>query len=343
MIGLSIAPGMGFVTDTVSTPPPPPPPPPGDTLDVAAVDGDVEITSTASEITITITNSARFDGVYTVDPEQLSAGPVTLVAPSAAYADASTLSAASGLWLYSGTAAFSYQWRKDGSNLAGFTSEQLGLTAGDAGSIITVRQIATDTNGTRTSISNGITVAAAEDGFEDLFSDADGTLLADKPQYTQVRQTGDTRFETRAGLGQASATGGQEELVIERALAGDQWIEFEVSQVGVSNARMDFWLRRQSSGAGFFVRWIGDKLRVRGTDGAAGFSVFSSSYAVQTGDIVRYQIVGDQHQLFVNGEQLPEGETRGDYMSGQAAIGVAPTSRTTDQDQKISALRIGDV
>lgn len=339
MIGMSIGFGGCFPVGPTGGPPPP-----GGALSVSETQGTVEITTGSEALTVTITNSSMFDGVYVLDPAMLDLGPVSLVPPVVAFTDATNteLSVQSGLWLHSDGAGFGFQWQQDGVDLPDFTGTQISIQPGDAGTQFSVRQIATDVNGTRTEDSNQVSIAAG--GFQDLFDDADGTLLADRPEYTPRESTTPARFEVRNSVAQSSHPSGSEVLEVNYGLAGDQWIEFEVAQVASNAAAtMAFWLRRQPDGAGYFLWWTGSSLSIRGSYVTGGYSIAQFSYTVQVGDVIRYQVVGSTHQVLVNGSLLPESGTQGAYVSGPAAIGVAPTGRPTEADQKIAALRVGDV
>lgn len=278
-----------------------------------------------------------------VNSDELTLGPVNLVPPAISFTDGtnSFLAVTSGLWLYSQNSSFGFQWQKDGVDVPGLTGNQVAVQPGDAGSQFSLRQTASDVNGSRFSESNVVAIAAG--GFQDVFDDPDGTLLIDKSEYIGLETAGSARFEIRNSVAQASASSGSEVLQVNAAMADDQWIEFEVAQVGHAVAAMSFWLRRQADGAGYFLNWTGSSMQVRGSYVTGGYAIVNLSHTVQAGDVIRYEVSGSTHRVFVNGSLLPETGTQGSYTSGSAAISVSPTNRDTANDQKIAALRVGDV
>ncbi len=84
-----------------------------------------------------------------------SGAPVNTLLPSIAgiAQEGQTLSANVGAWTHS--AVFTFQWKKDGSNIAAATEETYVPVTGDIGSTITVAVTATNSSGSATATSGG--------------------------------------------------------------------------------------------------------------------------------------------------------------------------------------------
>lgn len=85
-----------------------------------------------------------------------SAAPVNLVLPavSGLLANGNVLTAYPGSW--SGAPAFTYQWKKGGTNIGGATNATYTTVAGDVGGIITVAVTGTNTVGNATATSSNL-------------------------------------------------------------------------------------------------------------------------------------------------------------------------------------------
>jgi len=83
-------------------------------------------------------------------------GPVNSVAPviSGTAERGQTLSSTTGTWSGVGTITYAYQWKRDGSNISGATSATYLLLAADDNAFITCLVTATDSEGSRSKISN---------------------------------------------------------------------------------------------------------------------------------------------------------------------------------------------
>jgi len=85
-----------------------------------------------------------------------AAGPINLVAPviSGTAERGQTLSSTTGTWSGVGTITYAYQWKRNGSNISGATSATYLLLAADDNALITCLVTATDSEGSRSKISN---------------------------------------------------------------------------------------------------------------------------------------------------------------------------------------------
>ena len=88
----------------------------------------------------------------------LPANPVNTVPPAITGTPAvgQTLSTSNGTWTSQATLSYTYQWRRNGTNISGATSSTYLLVGADDGTTITCAVTATNTGGSTTAISSGI-------------------------------------------------------------------------------------------------------------------------------------------------------------------------------------------
>jgi hypothetical protein len=118
---------------------------------------------------VTGTNSA---GSNTADTNAIGPVAAALVAPVNTAAPAitgtptvgQTLTASTGTWTGSPAPSFAYQWRRNGTDIAGATASTYLLQAADEGATITVRVTATNSQGSAGATSAGVGPVAAEAG-----------------------------------------------------------------------------------------------------------------------------------------------------------------------------------
>lgn len=123
----------------------------------AAVSGD------NNSMTVTITGNPDHNGSYTFDPALLSGGPVNLVAPDliGAATVGSILTTTQGIWAYDSAHGFpgiGYQWKLDGANVAGATSNGFTIPSDAGNKAISVAVSATQSVGVRTVTSAAQTI-----------------------------------------------------------------------------------------------------------------------------------------------------------------------------------------
>lgn len=160
------------------------------------------VNAETGQIDITVTSPPTFAGTYQVDTNALSGGPINLVPPSftGTIADAQTISAAPGLWIYdlaAGEPVQSWQWRRAGVDLAGETGVNYLVQSSDIGLGLSIAEIQTDANGQR--IAEGATVGAA-------FLPSDDTALIgwwDADDAATLTNTGGvvSNWASKAGAG----------------------------------------------------------------------------------------------------------------------------------------------
>lgn len=100
--------------------------------------------------------SPLYAGTALADPV-----PANTVAPvvSGDNAIGSTLACSTGTWTGYGAITYSYQWKRDGSNIGAATASTYTLVSGDAGASITCAVTGTNADGNRTATSNALTAA----------------------------------------------------------------------------------------------------------------------------------------------------------------------------------------
>lgn len=163
-------------------------------------DATIELDGSGS-ILVTVLAPAAFAGSYTVALADLAVGPLNLVAPSitGVASIGETVTAAPGLWLYdadAGIPALDYDWQANGTAIAGATGGSFVLTTSEAGRAVTVRETATDQNGSRTATSAGLSIPGAGA----VLSPADGAIAVEYlDPIVPVALTGaDTQIDVEA-------------------------------------------------------------------------------------------------------------------------------------------------
>lgn len=121
-------------------------------------DNTLSIDSATGLLDITVTEPAVFAGTYQIDSSDLNQGPVNLVPPSiqGIVATGETLVIIPGLWIHevtSGPLVTSWQWRRNGVNIAGETAGSYVVLPGDSQAGISVAETESDSEGQRTAIS----------------------------------------------------------------------------------------------------------------------------------------------------------------------------------------------
>lgn len=124
-------------------------------------DNTLVVDSETGLIDITVTEPAKFAGTWQVDTADLAGGPVNLMPPVIAgtLAEGAALTAAGGLWIHdtgAGTPAQSWQWRRDGADIAGATAASYTATAADVIAQISTVETLSDAYGQRSAVSAGL-------------------------------------------------------------------------------------------------------------------------------------------------------------------------------------------
>lgn len=133
---------------------------------------------------------------------------------------------------------FTYQWQRNGVAIAGATGLTYTRQAVDEGTTITCIETSTNALGTRSQVSNGISIEAAPGAnYTDTFDQTDGTVLQDLDHYTGygtwasalVANGGAAGYQTAAAY-----SGGVHYNV--PAIGADQSCEFALRQFGVTTS-----------------------------------------------------------------------------------------------------------
>jgi hypothetical protein len=285
-------------------------------------DGTLSIDGATGAITIEITTPAEFAGTYTqdIDGRPLTADLVAadrfvcLVRPvvSGTPFVGLELSAATGLWIYSGAEpTFTYQWTADGAAIAAATSDTYTLTAGESGQTVAVDVTATQGGATVPATSLGLTVAGTTAFVDDFTTYSDGqNLLLSGPYSALSANPGPSvthSFDYAAANGAGRmARGGSSRLVyflasaglgddqvIEAAFAGDDGGQTKVWGVVARGGGAD------NAGTGYQLVWSGFSnviaLARRVSGGATNLVVWDdggAGYMLQTGDRLRLTATG---------------------------------------------------
>lgn len=127
---------------------------------------DIMVNEGAFSVTVSESSNAHHNGMWgPFQAADLDTGPVSAVAPVASgnTGAGATLAAAPGLWVRetADSLTISGQWLRDGAPISGETGETYTTVSGDVGAVITYRETAANTAGTRTAVSSGITVKGA--------------------------------------------------------------------------------------------------------------------------------------------------------------------------------------
>jgi hypothetical protein len=110
-------------------------------------DGTLTVQAETGVIEITVTSPLEFAGTYTTDTGLLATGPVNIVPPriTGSTSVGQTLTAASGLWIHTGTSPVStWQWLRNGLAIPGEAFETYVLAAADSGQEINVSETLSD-------------------------------------------------------------------------------------------------------------------------------------------------------------------------------------------------------
>ncbi len=112
------------------------------------------VTASTGVADITVTDPAEFSGTYQADLADLTGGPINLAVPAilGTTAEGDVLSATGGLWIYDVAGApvsQSWQWHRDGADIAGATAASYTVQAADVGLPISVTETQTDSFGQR--------------------------------------------------------------------------------------------------------------------------------------------------------------------------------------------------
>ena len=124
-------------------------------------DNTLAVNAESGLLDITITQPSEFAGTYQVNTADLLGGPVNLAPPSLSgtIAPGEVLSATPGLWIYdtaAGVPAQSWQWHRNGAQIAGTTQNTYTVTPSDIGPSLSVAETLTDTFGQRSALSASI-------------------------------------------------------------------------------------------------------------------------------------------------------------------------------------------
>jgi len=135
--------------------------------------GEAEIDGASGEVTLTVTSPAIYagydagngPGVFVFNTSDLESGPINLVPPD--LVDDGTpdvgeaLAVSPALWVYDGDNAdptITYQWLRNGSAIPGAEASTYDLVPADASATISVTEVASGSNGTRSSTSLGVSI-----------------------------------------------------------------------------------------------------------------------------------------------------------------------------------------
>jgi hypothetical protein len=182
----------------------------------ANAQGTLTVQAETGTVTITVTSPPDLAGTYTGNTGLLAGGPVNLVLPriTGTTSVGSVLTAASGLWLHTGTSpTVSRQWRRDGTSIAGATGETYVIAAADAGRAVSVVETLTDAAGSRTATSLPAAVPSAfvpgDDAGVIVWYDADTptTLTASGGVVSSWLSRAGTQTLGQVDVGSRPATG----------------------------------------------------------------------------------------------------------------------------------------
>ncbi len=189
-------------------------------------------------IDITITEPAQFAGTYQANTADLTSGPVNLVAPmvTGTVAEGQILMAEDGLWIHdtgAGVPTSSWRWLRDGTAIAGATSNTYTVLAADIGLGLSAEETLSDAEGQRSAVSAPVGGSGAS-GF--VPSD-DAALLGwwDADDTATITQGGGFDVASWAdkagGVPLAYGTGSQRPLTGSRLLNGRNVLDFNGAQM----------------------------------------------------------------------------------------------------------------
>ena len=127
----------------------------------ALADNTIAVTADSLPLDITVTEPQKFAATYSVDAADLALGPVALAVPtiSGPVAVGQQLAAIGGLWIHdvaAAPAAQTWQWRRNGVDIPGATSDRYTLAAEDSSQDIAVVETLSDTGGSRSAPSMAV-------------------------------------------------------------------------------------------------------------------------------------------------------------------------------------------
>ena len=116
-------------------------------------------------LALQVTAPGDYVGIYGIQPAIVAAAPVALTLPAieGVAAAGETLSVRPALWIHDGAnpdPTRSWQWRRDGADIAGATGLDYALGAADVDTEIDVVETLTAASGTQTYSAPPVTVAA---------------------------------------------------------------------------------------------------------------------------------------------------------------------------------------
>ena len=311
------------------------------------VDRELEVNNATGEVTYTITAPAAYAGVYVVNSADLDTGPVNLVPPAIVNTNPvaidDVLTFTPGLWIYDGNNAaptITYQWKRDGVNISGATSDSYTLVSADLGTSITVEETATDTNGNRSATSAGVSIPTGSwtelinDDFtgytlnDTIESNANWTAFSVIGSGRRVVSPVGTGVVDQNGTGTANNNWYAD---YQGATGNDQAVEVQVSSVTNATRRNDPTIFVRSDGTNnnrncvrAFWRVSTDEIFFDEYDGAGAIGGQSQtiSQAFTDDDILRLEVEGTTAKLFLNGSQIGSDMTGVTVASGTAAFGA---------------------
>lgn len=314
----------------------------------------VNITTNEDSLSLTVSDTARFDGVYTVAIPDL-VDPANLVAPmiNGSPEVGQDLTAESGLWVYNtegGAPAITYQWQRDGADIAGAIGTTYTLVAADQGASVNCVETAADSDGSRSAVSNAIAVPAAPSttSYADTFDGyAEGAVLSDQAAYTRLAGSGTKATVSSGKLAVRSAGGAAETIRRAENLPANQFAEAALANTPDTSNRLYLYVRCSGDANYYRLRAAGGRYdvqkKVSGTESyvAGGYKVATSPAA---GDLVRLAVTGDTltFTLTRGGVDTVKTITDTSLTSGQPAVGFqnyGSVSAVAEVDQ----LTVGEV
>lgn len=277
---------------------------------------EAELTA-AGTGSITVTAPAGYAGTTAITINDMDGGPVAL-SPPAIISDGSpaqgeTLTATSGLWLYdsAGTApTLSYQWTRNGADIAGATGTSYGLTATDAGTTIALRETATQAafgNRNATSISVNVAGSGGGGGFSDDFTGFATGAIISAASTNYALQTGAGHMVQANDAVQPNVAPGVTDTTrtaYDAEILGQaQFAEIVVSDAGAGYAQFGVEVRFVNSGT--YFRVVGQHNSTVVADACVGFTqthFAAFGNKISTGDTLRVEITAsDIASVWING------------------------------------------
>lgn len=319
-------------------------------LTVTELEGQIQIdTSAPGDVTITVTGNPHYNGSYVISRTDLTTGPVNLVPAAIAYTDGSEteLTHVPGLWATDESAlTLEINWQSNGVDITNANTPNLILSGADAGTTLTLRETATDANGSRSAISNGIAVAGGGLVFETTFSTAHDPLSAsadwESAELVSDRVISDGSV-ARPGLATA-----QENVLASIALPQAQFTEWRFASVGaITSAQYRHVLRSTRAGRYLFVRHMGGMLNDFQIQVAGGGSFRIGAIinrAVVIGALYRAEVT-EAGEVTLLEDGVPFFTTTLSAADNHSGDGAGMDFRPTGQEQNhtISYFRAGEL